>query len=73
MSEKGPSEYEREREANIARNKKLLADLGLDGGTKELVEKGSKKGKGRKITNEYGITFCYLGHLSYFLQIFRYS
>jgi hypothetical protein len=44
-------EYEVSRLANIARNKKLLADLGLNGSTKSLLAKADKK---NKKSNRYG-------------------
>ena len=46
----GLSEYELQREANIAENQKLLASLGLleGGGSSIDLDKSSKKGKGKK-------------------------
>jgi hypothetical protein len=54
----GPSEYQLQREANIAENQKLLARLGLSGGGSSAIlgnlptqtkkgEKGKGKGKGK--------------------------
>jgi hypothetical protein len=46
----GPSEseYSKNRKANIEKNKKLLASLGLDGGVSILGESLSKKKKKKK-------------------------
>lgn len=56
----GLTNYEQEREANIARNTQLLIELGLDGGAKKLVTtaESSKKGKERLI--EYYLIFFIL-------------
>jgi hypothetical protein len=61
--QKGPSEYELQREANIAKNQKLLASLGLSmGGSGVLgLEKSSKKvkrGKGEKGKRYAFCLFC---------------
>ncbi len=45
MSQQGPLEYRQQREANIVRNKQLLAELGLAEGASSLVEELTKKGK----------------------------
>jgi hypothetical protein len=45
MSQQGPLEYRQQREDNIARNKQLLAELGLAQGASSLVEELAKKGK----------------------------
>jgi hypothetical protein len=44
--------YELEREGNIARNNKLLSDLGLEGGMKSLLEKSLALEK-EKETDKY--------------------
>jgi hypothetical protein len=58
----GPSEYELQREANIAENQKLLASLGLlEGGSSSIdLDKSLKKGKGKKGGKEKGkkYVFC---------------
>jgi hypothetical protein len=56
----GPSDYEKRRQANIAENRRLLASLGLEGGSSALLK-------------EKGYAFClfYLSNCYYltFLQI----
>lgn len=42
------SDYEKERESNIARNNQLLHELGLGKGASNLFNNSSKKGKGKK-------------------------
>ena len=48
--EGGPSEYQLQREANIAENQKLLANLGLSEGGSSVIDsnKSSKTSKGKK-------------------------
>lgn len=47
-SKPGPSNYEQERQANIARNKQLLDSLGLGEGSSHHLEILPKKGKAKK-------------------------
>jgi hypothetical protein len=52
----GPSEYELRQAANIAENKRLLASLGLDGGTSAILGKRKKGEKGK--AKGYVFLFC---------------
>jgi hypothetical protein len=49
---KGPSEYEKTRNANIEANKILLASLGLGGGVGILGESSKKKRKNKKFVSK---------------------
>lgn len=49
----GPSQYQLQRQANIAENQRLLASLGLIEGASNLIDKPSKKGKGKKKEKRY--------------------
>ena len=64
--QKGPSEYELQRAANIAENQKLLASLGLSKGGSGVIglEKSSKKvkrGKGEK-EKRYAVCLFYAAY-----------
>lgn len=56
--QKGPSEYQLRREANIAENQTLLASLGLGGGN-ALLDKSSTKGKRKKGGKGKRYSFCF--------------
>lgn len=65
----GPSEYEMRRQANIAENQKLLANLGLSEGGSTILGKSPtnemrKKGKGK------GYAFCLFCLSNYYYLTF---
>jgi hypothetical protein len=55
----GPSEYQLQRDANIAENQQLLASLGLLGGGSALLDKSSAKAKEKKGGNEKRYALCF--------------
>lgn len=58
----GPSDYELQREANIAENKRLLASLGLSKGGSGFIDKSESSSKVKRKKGEKGkrYAFCLL-------------
>jgi hypothetical protein len=54
----GPSDYQLLREANIAKNKQVLASLGLAGGGSSALKKKTRKDKRKKGEEEEKYGFC---------------
>jgi hypothetical protein len=63
-TQKGPSKYQLQREANIEENRQLLATLGLLGGGSALLDKSLPKGKRKKREKGKRYAFCII-HTAY--------